>query len=153
VVVTDVPVVSSRPGSGLGDGNRLAVRILLAGVSGGAMRAVNYARALEVEDTRVATFAFDADERRRFMRDWNAAGAPLPLDLDEAPYRDIGTPLLQYLRRLTADGATVVNVVIPEVVVRGWPRLLHNQRTLYIKRMLLFEPRVILTSVPYQLFR
>jgi hypothetical protein len=45
----------------------------------------------------------------------------------------------------------VVNVVMPEIVVRGWARLLHNQRALYIKRLLLFEPRVILTSVPYRL--
>jgi hypothetical protein len=28
--------------------------------------------------------------------------------------------------------------------------LLHNQRALFIKRLLLFEPRVILSSVPYQ---
>jgi len=75
----------------------------------------------------------------------------LPLDLNEAPFRDIGRPLLAYLRSLTADGDTVVNVVMPEVVVRGWPRLLHNQRALYIKRLLIFEPRVILTAVPYRL--
>ena len=42
---------------------------------------------------------------------------------------------------------------MPELVVRGWRRTLHNQRALYIKRLLLFEPRVILTSVPFQLFR
>ncbi len=30
-------------------------------------------------------------------------------------------------------------------------RLMHNQRALYIKRLLLFEPRVILTTVPYRL--
>ena len=29
-------------------------------------------------------------------------------------------------------------------------RLLHNQRALYIKRLLLFEPGVILASVPYR---
>ena len=46
-----------------------------------------------------------------------------------------------------------VNVVMPEVVMRGWRRLLHNQRALYVKRLLLFEPHVILSSVPYQLFR
>jgi hypothetical protein len=39
------------------------------------------------------------------------------------------------------------------MVVRGWARLLHNQRALYIKRTLLFERHVILSSVPYQLFR
>ena len=31
---------------------------------------------------------------------------------------------------------------MPELVVRGWRRLLHNQRALYMKRLLLFEPRV-----------
>ena len=54
---------------------------------------------------------------------------------------------------MTADPDTVVNVVMPEVVVRGRARILHNQRALYIKRLLLFEPHVILSSVPYQLFR
>ena len=76
----------------------------------------------------------------------------MPLDLSDAPYRDVGTPLLAYIRELTADPETVVNVVMPEIVVRGWSRLLHNQRALYVKRLLLFEPHVILSSVPYQLF-
>ena len=40
---------------------------------------------------------------------------------------------------------------MPELVVRGWARLLHNQRALYIKRLLLFEERVFLSSVPYHL--
>jgi hypothetical protein len=42
---------------------------------------------------------------------------------------------------------------MPELVVRGFRRVLHNQRALYLKRLLLFEPRVILASVPYQLLR
>ncbi len=62
-------------------------------------------------------------------------------------------PLRAYVRALTADPGTVVNIVMPEMVVRGWARTLHNQRALYIKRTLLFEKHVILSSVPYQLFR
>jgi len=81
------------------------------------------------------------------------AGLTLPVDLSAAPYRDIGTPLLAYIRELTEDPDTVVNIVMPEIVVRGWARFLHNQRALYIKRLLLFERHVILSSVPYQLFR
>jgi hypothetical protein len=61
--------------------------------------------------------------------------------------------LLAYLREITADPDVAVNVVLPEVVLPGWRRALHNQRALYVKRMLLFEPHVILSSVPYQLFR
>jgi hypothetical protein len=42
-------------------------------------------------------------------------------------------------------------VIMPELIFTGSARLLHNQRALYIKRLLLFEPRVILASVPYRL--
>jgi hypothetical protein len=74
------------------------------------------------------------------------------LDVVEAPFRDLGPPLLEEVRRLTADPGTVAAVVIPEfLVTRWWHRLLHNNRALYIKRQLLFEPRVILSSIPYQL--
>jgi amino acid transporter len=153
VVITDVPVVSPSTRPEGHTPNRLVSRILLANVNAAAMRAMSYAEALGIEDTRVVTFAFDEEEARRFQEDYIRAGLTVPVDLHEAPYRDIGTPLLRYLRGLTADPDTVVNVVMPEVVVRGWARLLHNQRALYIKRLLLFEPHVILSSVPYQLFR
>ena len=49
------------------------------------------------------------------------------------------------------DPDTVAVVVMPELIFRGRQRLLHNQRALYIKRLLLFEERVILTAVPYRL--
>jgi len=42
---------------------------------------------------------------------------------------------------------------MPELVLNGPRKHLHNQRALYVKRLLLFEPRVILISVPYQLPR
>ena len=75
----------------------------------------------------------------------------IPLEIEEAHYRDLGDPLRRYLRRLTAEPGTVVVVVMPELIFSGPQRLLHNQRALYVKRLLLFEPRVILTSVPYRL--
>jgi hypothetical protein len=117
------------------------------------MRAVNYANTLSVADTRAINFAFSAEEGDAIRRDWLEHGPGIPLDVDEAPYRDIGGPLVSYLRELTGDETTEVIVVMPELVVRGWRRVLHNQRALYVKRLLLFEPHVILASVPYQLVR
>ncbi len=58
---------------------------------------------------------------------------------------------LRYLRRITSDPDSVAVVIMPELIFSGPPRLLHNQRALYIKPLLLFEPRVILWSVPYRL--
>jgi len=149
VVVTDVPAVGPRDCAP----ERLVVRVLVANIHAGALRALNYAQSLGVEDTRAVSFAFDPGEAGRFRTEYVRAGLTMPLDLSDAPYRDVGTPLLVYLRELTADPGTIVNVVMPEMVVRGWARLLHNQRALYIKRLLLFERNVILSSVPYQLFR
>jgi hypothetical protein len=83
--------------------------------------------------------------------EWAALPTDLPLEIDEAPYRDIGDPLLAYVRALTADPDTVLVAILPEVVVGGLRRVLHNRQALYVKRMLLFEPRVILSAVPYQL--
>jgi amino acid transporter len=153
IVVTDVPAVSASPRPEGRTPKQLVVRVLLADIHAGSLRAINYARSLGVEDTRAVSFAFDEEEAARFEEAYVAAGVGLPLDLSDAPYRDVGTPLLSYLRELTADDDTVVNVVMPEIVVRGRARLLHNQRALYIKRLLLFERHVILSSVPYQLFR
>ena len=67
--------------------------------------------------------------------------------------RPPGRRLLRYLRSLREDEQATVLVLMPELVTRGWQRLLHNQRALYLKRLLLFEPGVILASVPYQLLR
>jgi hypothetical protein len=153
IVVTDVPAVTTRKGPEGHTPERLVVRVLVSDIHAGSLRAINYATALGVQDTRAVAFAFDKAEARALERDWHRSGTAMPLDLSDAPYRDVGTPLLAYLRAVTAEPETVVNVVMPEVVVRGWARILHNQRALYIKRTLLFEPHVILSSVPYQLFR
>jgi hypothetical protein len=150
VVVAGVPALSGMTEA---TPENAVVRVLVSGVHAASMRAVNYANTLDVADTRAINFAFSAEEGDAIRRDWLEHGPGIPLDIDEAPYRDIGGPLVSYLRELTGDGTTEVIVVMPELVVRGWRRALHNQRALYVKRLLLFEPRVILASVPYQLVR
>ena len=48
-----------------------------------------------------------------------------------------------------ADGRVVF---VPEYVVsHWWEQLLHNQSALRLKGRLLFQPGVMVTSVPYQL--
>jgi hypothetical protein len=51
------------------------------------------------------------------------------------------------VRKLTADPATAVNIVLPERIDTGLRRL-RGPRAIAIKRCLLFEPHVILSSVP-----
>jgi amino acid transporter len=147
VVVADVPTVDESVG-----GRPLAVRIFVSGANAASMRALNWAEAVGLPNTRAVNFAFDEIEAAAIRRKWLAQDVGMQLEVLEAPYRDIGDPLLAYLRELTGEGYDVL-VVLPELILRGWARLLHNQRALYVKRLLLVEPNVILASVPYQLIR
>ncbi len=149
VVVAGVPSV----GGGADERRPLAARVFVSGANAASMRAVNWVQSLGIADTRAVNFAFGADDTAEIRREWRAEGPRVPLEVDEAPYRDLGEPLLRYLRELTGPGEREVLAVIPELVLPGWARLLHNQRALYVKRLLLFEPHVILAAVPYQLLR
>ena len=40
----------------------------------------------------------------------------VPLEIEEAPFRDLGDPLLRHLRRITTDPDTVAVVLMPELV-------------------------------------
>jgi amino acid transporter len=148
VVLADVPAVRGRVTA---PSERLVVRVLVSGVNAASMRAVNYATTLDIADARAIHFAVSPEEARALRLDWAENVPRLPLEIDEAPYRDIGGPLLRYVRGITAEEGTTVLLLMPELVTRGVRRALHNQRALYIKRLLLFEPNLILASVPYQI--
>jgi hypothetical protein len=150
IVITNVTVVSGGDRQPP-EPKRVVARVLVSEVHASSVRAVNYARTLRLADTKAVSFAFDSDEARRIGRDWEREGLGVPLEIVEAPFRDLGDPLLHYLRELTADPDVAVSLLMPELVISGSRKLLHNQRALYIKRLLLFEPRVLLSSVPYHL--
>ncbi len=137
VVVADVPAVTSarRPEGKVPD--RLIVRVLADGPNDPTLRAVDYARLLGESDLRAVHIG---------ERSWPDEAVGLPVD--DGPHRDsLGDAVLAYLRRLTDDPAATVNVVLPERLHENM-RLLGGRRALTIKRCLLFEPHVILSSVP-----
>jgi hypothetical protein len=159
VVITDVPVLE-EDGRPVGvDGRplipeRIEALVFVASPHDAAVRALNYAMSLNAHATRAVFLSTEPEEAPGVLERWAERGIGVPLDVVEAPFRDLGPPLLEEVRRVTAEAGTVAAVVMPEfLVTRWWHRLLHNNRALFIKRQLLFEPRVILSSVPYQLRR
>src|SRR6185312_2301291 len=76
-----------------------------------------------------------------------------PLTIVDSPYREITKPIMDFVKDLRRRSPRdVVTVFIPEYVVgRWWEHLLHNQSALRLKGRLLFEPGVMVTSVPWQL--
>jgi amino acid transporter len=156
VAVTNVPVVLSREGPPV-DPRPLAPKrhvtlVFAAGVSQPVLRAVAYAKALRAAETRAVFFATEPTDVTSMIDDWFASGVDVPLDLVEAPFRDLGPPMLREIRRYTSQPGTVVTVVLYDLLLgRRRHLLLHNQRALFVKRLLLHEPNVVVTSVPFRL--
>ena len=153
VVVTDVPLIAGSPEAGRpasGDARRTTVLLPMSGVDAASHRALSYALGLGAEDVRIVHVALGADDVSGAQESWVARGLPVGVTVIPSPYRDLGGPLLAEIRAITADPDAVCVVVMPEIISpHRWQRMLHNQRALFIKRLLLFEERVILTSVPY----
>jgi hypothetical protein len=111
---------------------------------------VGYARSLNAAEVSGVYFALDPDEEADIGEEWMDWNMGVPLSIVEAPFRDLTNPLLDEVRRYASRAGTVVTVVLPELVVRRrWEHLLHNQTALFMKRLLLFEPSVVVTSVPF----
>jgi len=117
------------------------------------LQALAYARSIHPASLEALTVQVDRDETAALERAWREQDIDVPLVVLDSPYREITRPVVDYVktyrRRSPRD---VITVLIPEYVAgRWWQQLLHNQSALRIKSRLLFQPSVIVTSVPYQL--
>ena len=159
VVVTDVPLVPEElelsAGSHAEHPTEIVRHVVLVPVSGvhdATVRAVVYAKSLRPTHIEGLFFMGDPEEAEGVVEAWHERGLDVPLVMVEAPFRDLGIPLLAEIRKQTDRGDTVVTVVLPELIpAHWWENLLHNQTAFYIKRLLLFEPSLVVTSVPFHL--
>ena len=159
VVVTDVPLLPEehemaethalRPL----EPERSVVLIPISAVHNATVRAVVYAKSLKPSHLEALFFSAEAEEVAHILDEWSKEWKmDVPLSLVDAPFRDITPPLLEEIRKHTSRGDTIVTVVLPEFVVRHWwEQILHNQTGLFIKKLLLHEPHVVVTSVPFHL--
>jgi amino acid transporter len=118
------------------------------------LRALAYAKATRPDVLEAIHVSVDDKEARELQSKWEESeDVNVPLKVIASPYRDITRPLLDYVKRITKESRrTVVTVFIPEYVVgHWWEQVLHNQSALRLKGRLLFEPQVMVTSVPWQL--
>jgi amino acid transporter len=152
VSVINVPTIPAEATLLRHPAQRHVVVVPVASVHAGTIEALELAKVLQPFEVRAVHFHDGEDEETEpLSRQWEEMGMEIPLEVVSAPYRDIGPPLVLYVRDLKAGGADLVTVVIPELVFRWWQDLLHNHRALEMKAALLFEPGVAVASVPHRL--
>ena len=127
--------------------------VLVSKLHAPTLRALAYAKATRPHDLTALTVSVDVEDTRALQAEWDRRGIDNALTVVDSPYREITRPILDYVKRIRlASPRDVVTVFIPEYVVgRWWEQLLHNQSALRLKGRLLFQPGVMVTSVPYQL--
>ena len=127
--------------------------VLISQLHRPTLRAISYAKATRPSTLNAVTIQIDEDDTARLLQQWSAHEIGIPLLVLDSPFREITRPFLDYLRAVRRQSPLdVITVFIPEYVVgRWWEQLLHNQSALRLKTRLLFEPGVMVTSVPWQL--
>lgn len=133
--------------------SRVHAIVLLARIHKPAMRAVSYARATRPSVLEAVTVNVDADATEALRLQWEELDIPVPLRILDSPFREITRPVLGYVKSIRRESPRdLVVVYVPEYVVgHWWEQLLHNQSALRLKSRLLFQPGVVVASVPWQL--
>ncbi|GAA2022216.1 APC family permease [Catenulispora yoronensis] len=117
------------------------------------LRALGYASATRPTRLEAVTVHLDDAEVKALKAEWERRNIPVPLTVIDSPYREITRPIIEYVKRLRSENPDdVVTVYIPQYVLgHWWEQVLHNQSALRLKSRLLFQRRVVVAAVPYQL--
>ena len=143
-----------RPGpGGVVLPGRIHAIVLVSKLHTPALRALAFAMATRPSTLTALTVRTNQAETEQLMREWVERDVPVPLTVLDSSFRDVTRPVIEHIKGLRREGSRdAVAVFIPEYVVgHWWEQLLHNQSALRLKARLLFQPGVMVTSVPFQL--
>jgi hypothetical protein len=135
--------------------DRHRVILPISGVHRGVVAGLTYARALS-EDVTAVYVSTDPALAEKVERMWGLWGGGVRLEVVDSPYRLLVEPLVEYIRHVAArrQPNEVITVVVPQFVPRRqWHNTLHAQTAMMLRLALVFEPGVVITSVPYQVGR
>ncbi|HEX9186348.1 MAG TPA: permease, partial [Vicinamibacteria bacterium] len=135
--------------------DRHRVILAISGVHRGVVAGLTYARALS-EDVTAVYVSTEPGQAEAVEKKWGLWGGGVRLVVVNSPYRLLVEPLVDYIRQVAArrQPNEVITVVVPQFVPgRRWHQALHAQTAMMLRLALVFEPGIVITSVPYQVGR
>jgi amino acid transporter len=127
------------------------VVVLVKRIDRRLVKAIQYAKSLRADTIEALYVDPTSEHGEKMKQEWQEAGFGIKLRVLESPYREVISPILDYVRsipRPTPDH--VVTVILPEYAPENLAEsMLHDQTSFWIKQQLFGEDGVIVADVPY----
>ncbi len=131
--------------------DKLPCVVLIHNMNRASLKTLDYA--LDVSsDVTALHISTTPHHTEKLQQQWAERGIDIPLTVIQAPYREIITPLEDYIRVREAllQKHEMVTVVLTKFVGSGWrDPIYHNQTTFFIERTLGKHRNVATVLVPY----
>ncbi|MGB8701697.1 MAG: APC family permease [Thermosynechococcaceae cyanobacterium] len=126
--------------------------IIVGQLNRGTLEAIDYAR--NIADKIVAVHVdLGSTDRTKLQERWDAYGCGIRLVIIDSPFREIVTPIANFVSNFESQHlGMLTTVIIPTFVTRNWwEGLLHNQTAFFLERALLAKKSRVVTRVRYYL--
>jgi hypothetical protein len=127
--------------------------VLLEDLDQAALAALQYARQLNPLSITAVHIAVDPDHARELAALWSKVHIPIPLELVDAPDRNLPATVEETIAELVRPDTEVTVLVPRRRYVGFWRRLLHDQTSAELTKVLAELDNVNVTIVPFRLRR
>jgi len=127
------------------------VVVLVKGIDRRLVRGLQYAKTLRADSTEAVFVDVSGEEAEAIRATWERAGFGIKLTVISSPYREVISPVLDYIRAVPRPNKDhIVTVIVPEYApANAADAMLHDQTSFWIKQQLFGEQGVIVSDVPY----
>jgi amino acid transporter len=132
---------------------RHEVVVLLEDLDQAALAALQYARQLNPLSITALHVAVDPDHARELAALWSKVHIPIPLELVDAPDRNLPATVEETVAEMVRPDTEVTVLVPRRRYVGFWRRVLHDQTSAELTKVLGELENVNVTLVPYRLRR
>ena len=130
---------------------RHEVVVLLEDLDQAAIGALQYARQLNPLSITALHIAVDPDHARELAHLWSKVNIPIPLELVDAPDRNLPATVEETVAEMVRPDTEVTVLVPRRRYVGFWRRVLHDQTSAELTKVLGELENVNVTLVPYRL--
>jgi amino acid transporter len=130
---------------------RHEVVVLLEDLDQAALSALQYARQLNPLSITALHIAVDPDHARELSRLWAKVHIPIPLEIVDAPDRNLPATVEETVAEMVRPDTEVTVLVPRRRYVGFWRRVLHDQTSAELTKVLGDLENVNVTLVPYRL--